>query len=153
MRKRAHRSRTPRTDTITFRLRTDEKARLEADAIEAGLTLSGYISALVDKRITSLKSKLAEMHEPQTRRPEPRTLHPEVMRELSRIGNNINQIAHALNSGLPPDFRHSVIQLQKLMTLIYENNLHKPSSDTGTSGAANDGSPSSQARHEFQRRV
>jgi len=153
MTRRAERSRIRRSETIAFRVSTEEKLRLEDAAIEAGMTLSGYLAAILDRRITTLKSRLAEMHEPRMHRPEPRTLHPDVMRELSRIGNNINQIAHALNSGLPPEPRHMVLQLQKLMTLIYENNLHKPSSDTGTSGAVNDGSPPSQARHEFQRRV
>lgn len=45
----------------------------------------------------------------------------QVLRELNRIGVNVNQIARALNSGLtPPDIRHRLDELHRLLELIAE---------------------------------
>ncbi|MGW0874096.1 MobC family plasmid mobilization relaxosome protein [Streptomyces sp. NPDC002740] len=45
----------------------------------------------------------------------------QVLRELNRIGVNINQIARALNSDLaPPDVRHRLKELHELLELIAE---------------------------------
>ncbi|MFI8367609.1 MobC family plasmid mobilization relaxosome protein [Streptomyces sp. NPDC085466] len=45
----------------------------------------------------------------------------QVLRELNRIGININQIARALNSDLtPPDIRHRLDELHHLLELIAE---------------------------------
>ena len=118
MTKRAARSRNRRTETVAFRVSPQERERLEDGAIEAGMTLSAYLAALLDRRVTSLRARLAEMHEPQMHRssqPEHRTLSPEVMTQLSRIGNNLNQIAHAMNSCLSPEPQHLVRQLQALV--------------------------------------
>jgi hypothetical protein len=45
----------------------------------------------------------------------------QVLRELNRIGVNVNQIARALNSDLtPPDIRHRLDELRHLLELIAE---------------------------------
>ncbi|WP_260474043.1 MobC family plasmid mobilization relaxosome protein [Streptomyces sp. WAC 04229] len=45
----------------------------------------------------------------------------QVLRELNRIGVNVNQIARALNSDLtPPDIRHRLGELDRLLELIAE---------------------------------
>ncbi|QQC90584.1 MobC family plasmid mobilization relaxosome protein [Streptomyces alfalfae] len=45
----------------------------------------------------------------------------QVLRELNRIGVNVNQIARALNSDLtPPDVRHRLDELHHLLELIAE---------------------------------
>ncbi len=45
----------------------------------------------------------------------------QVLRELNRIGVNVNQIARALNSDLtPPDIRHRLDELHRLLELIAE---------------------------------
>ncbi|MFE4609151.1 MobC family plasmid mobilization relaxosome protein [Streptomyces niveus] len=45
----------------------------------------------------------------------------QVLRELNRIGVNVNQIARALNSDLtPPDVRHRLDELHYLLDLIAE---------------------------------
>lgn len=43
----------------------------------------------------------------------------QVLRELNRIGVNVNQIARALNSDLtPPDVRHRLDELHHLLDLL-----------------------------------
>lgn len=45
----------------------------------------------------------------------------QVLRQLNRIGVNVNQIARALNSDLtPPDLRQNLTELQQLLELIAE---------------------------------
>lgn len=144
-----------KNETIAFRVTTAERERLENAAIDAGMSLSGYLAAMLERRTDHMRSRLAEMQRPPPIPPTPKTpaLSPEALHELRRIGNNINQIAHALNSGLPPEPQHLVQQLQKLLHIIFQNNLHQTGTTTSSNKAANDGSPTAQTRHEFQRRV
>ncbi|MFJ1617680.1 plasmid mobilization relaxosome protein MobC [Streptomyces sp. NPDC088251] len=45
----------------------------------------------------------------------------QILRELNRVGVNVNQIARALNSDLtPPDIRHRLDELHHLLDLIAE---------------------------------
>ncbi|MFD7546281.1 MobC family plasmid mobilization relaxosome protein [Streptomyces sp. NPDC059816] len=58
----------------------------------------------------------------------------QVLRQLNRTGNNINQIARALNSDrTPPDIRQRLTEVQELLELIAE--ALRPA-DTGTDLAA-----------------
>jgi len=143
-----------KNETIAFRVTAAERERLENAAIDAGMSLSAYLAAMLERRTNQMRGRLAEMQRPP---PPPESnqpaLSPEALHELRRIGNNINQIAHALNSGLPPEPQHLVHQLQKLLDLIFRNNLHQARTTTQSNKAANDGSPTAQTRHEFQRRV
>ena len=50
-------------------------------------------------------------------------LHPAVFAELRRIGNNINQLAHAANGLMPPDVRMMVGNFDKLFKLLTQNEL------------------------------
>lgn len=43
---------------------------------------------------------------------------PAVLYELKRIGNNINQIAHAVNAGLPPDAKMAVATFHQLFEAL-----------------------------------
>ena len=43
---------------------------------------------------------------------------PAVLYELKRIGNNINQIAHAVNAGLPPDAKMAVTTFHQLFEAL-----------------------------------
>lgn len=124
-------------------------------AIDAGMSLSGYLATMVERRTVQMRARLAEMQRPPPPPPELKkpALSPEALHESRRIGNNINQIAHALNSGLPPEPQHLVQQLQRLLHLIFQNNLHQTGTTVRSDKAANDGSPTAQTRHEFQRRV
>lgn len=54
----------------------------------------------------------------------------QVLRQLNRIGVNVNQIARALNSDLtPPDIRQRLDELHHLLTLIAEV-LRRPTDPT-----------------------
>ena len=66
---------------VNFRLTPEEKKKLMAKAEEAHMSLSGYIIALSRSKRVVLKDDIATL-----------TV------EISRIGNNINQIAHIGNS-------------------------------------------------------
>jgi hypothetical protein len=76
-----------RTEVITIRVTRAEKVRLDHRAATAGLSLSSWAArALADGRVTV------------ETRPAVRMLPPELVAEFKRIGNNLNQIAHALNA-------------------------------------------------------
>lgn len=144
-----------RTETIAFRVTSEDRARLEQAAADAGLSLSAFITSLTDRRLDRLRTHLDEIQatqayqDPVGRKPVP----PELLAELRRIGNNINQIAHAVNSGLPADTRRLVQQMKALLDLIHQHNLspHSPASHTPRQ-TANDPAPA-QTRNEFQRSV
>jgi hypothetical protein len=75
---------------ITIRLTKAERARLEQRASAAGLTVSAWSAqALAGGRIT-VETRAAAL-----------VLPLELIAEFKRIGNNVNQIAHALNSMKP----------------------------------------------------
>lgn len=90
MPKRATRGDEPRTEVVTIRLTKAERARLEQRASAAGLTVSAWSAqALAGGRIT-VETKPAAL-----------VLPLELIAEFKRIGNNVNQIAHALNALKP----------------------------------------------------
>lgn len=65
-----------------MKLSYDEEEKLKADSLRANLTKSEYVRRLI------MNCKLKE-------KPDDRFY--EVMRELTRMGNNLNQIAHVAN--------------------------------------------------------
>lgn len=114
-----------KTETIAFRVSPEERERLEDAAIEAGMTLSGFISATLEPRLTKLRSRLAEMQKPAPpTKDEFKRLPPEVLNEISRIGNNLNQIAHGVNNGLPADTQRLVAKMHRLLMIINEHSLN-----------------------------
>jgi Bacterial mobilisation protein (MobC) len=83
-----------RSTHITVRLTPDERAAIDSAAERAGLTAGSYA------RDTMLGAPAPR----QVRRPHvEQKLLVLVLRALGYIGNNINQIARALNSGDEPD--------------------------------------------------
>ena len=89
----------PRRQFIKVRVNSDEKASFEHRSLEAGLTVGDYIrrqcldmQPLRKRRTTAVKEKTLLMifHE-----------LAQLRTELHRQGNNINQIAYALNSKHP----------------------------------------------------
>ena len=81
-----------RTAHLTIRFTPDERASLDAAAERAGLTSGSYARQVL----------LGAPAPRQVRRPpvERREL-ARLLGELGHIGGNINQLAHASNSGLP----------------------------------------------------
>lgn len=76
-----------RTEVITVRVTRAERVRIEHRAAAAGLTVSAWAAqALGHGRVTV------------ETRPSARLLPAELVAEFKRIGNNVNQIAHALNA-------------------------------------------------------
>lgn len=90
-RRRTHASAT-RNRLVCIRLTDDDYNARRRDAERIGLTLSGLCERLVLNRKVELENRARY-----------RAMDPSLLAELRRIGNNINQIAHASNAGLPVD--------------------------------------------------
>lgn len=131
-----------RSKIISIRLLPADHERLKSNAAAAGLSVSGMAERLVrGARVRIEASSL------------PAPLSPALMAELKRIGNNLNQIAHALNSNLPPDVTFTASTLHRLIEqLARDEILAERIKAASTRMASNDSSPS-QARQEFQRSV
>lgn len=80
--------------TVTVRLTADERARLEELSSRSGLAAGAFMRA-------------ATFGNPgpraQRRPPADHVALRQLLGELGRVGNNINQIARAMNNGDPPD--------------------------------------------------
>ena len=71
----------------------------------------------------------------------------------AHIGNNLNQLTHAANAGLPPHAKSLTKTLQELIAVLLENDLTGPRiRETLKRPIANDSSPS-QKGIELQRGV
>lgn len=99
---------------INIRVTDDDHARLTRDALRAGMKLTGYCEIL----LLNPKVEIAQT-----------TVHrmePVLFAELRRVGNNLNQVAHAINSGLPP---HQLLAAQALngvlQTLLRDELLNR----------------------------
>ena len=71
-----------RTTRIPVRLRPDENATVRERAHACGMTLARYMRETALGAVPKARPRLAEM---------------EAIRELARIGNNLNQLAHVAN--------------------------------------------------------
>lgn len=112
MPRRARKNDTPRSQVLTFRVTIEERAALEADAKRAGMvTLSEYLTAVVVRR----KVKFVE--------PDHKRIDPALLAEMRRWGNNLNQLAHAANAGLPPDGHRVVKATHRLLATVLEDEL------------------------------
>jgi hypothetical protein len=77
---------------LRIRLTEAERLALENDAREAGMTLSDLVRSRV------LKGSRAPVRG-RTQAPAFQSMSPAMFAQLSRIGNNLNQLARAFNSG------------------------------------------------------
>ena len=66
---------------INFRISLEEKKKLQAKAKQAHMSISSYIIALSENKKITVAENI-----------------PELLLEITRIGTNINQIAHIGNS-------------------------------------------------------
>ena len=110
-RRRTHQS-APRSKQVLIRLTPDEYLRRAVDARKADLTVSGLCERLVCEG--KVESGSGSGHRP---------MDPAVFAELRRIGNNANQIAHALNSNLPPDVQFAWRTARDLLQLLARQEL------------------------------
>jgi hypothetical protein len=116
-------------------------AMIAAQASRHGRTVAQYVRDLiVDGKLPEPAHVLAP------------TMHPALFAELRRIGNNANQIAHAVNSGLPPELQNAYRQAARLLDLLLADELSIRRNALRMRTAAHD-SAHSQAGIELQRGV
>jgi hypothetical protein len=111
-----------------LRFTPDEHDRLRDAAAEHGYKGdSGFAADIVLAFITGRFTANLPLSEDRRRT---HVFRAQVLRALSRIGNNVNQIARALNSDLtPPDTRERLDELHRLLTTIAEA-LREPTDHT-----------------------
>ncbi len=110
-----------------LRFTPDEHALLRETAVEHGYKgESGFAADIVLAFLTGRFTANLPLSEDRRRT---HTFRAQVLRALSRIGNNVNQIARALNSAsTPPDIRERLDELHRLLTTIAEA-LRQPTDD------------------------
>ncbi|MGQ4422471.1 MobC family plasmid mobilization relaxosome protein [Streptomyces violaceoruber] len=102
-----------------MRFTSDEHVRLQEAAAEHGYKgESGFAADIVLAFISGRFTANLPLSEDRRRT---HMFRAQVLRELNRIGVNVNQIARALNNDLtPPDIRHRLDELDRLLGLIAE---------------------------------
>ncbi len=102
-----------------LRFTGDEHNALQEAAAEHGYKgESGFAADIVLAFITGRFTANLPLSEDRRRT---HMFRAQVLRELNRIGVNVNQIARSLNSDLtPPDIRHRLDELHRLLELIAE---------------------------------
>lgn len=102
-----------------LRFLPQERARLRALAAEHGYKgESGFAADIVLAFLTGRFTANLPLSEDRRRT---HIFRAQVLRQLNRVGVNINQIARALNSDrTPPDIRHRLDELHHLLELIAE---------------------------------
>ncbi|WP_328837703.1 MobC family plasmid mobilization relaxosome protein [Streptomyces europaeiscabiei] len=111
---------TKRNDRVgPLRFTGDQRARLQEAAVEHGYKGdSGFAADIVLAFITGRFTANLPLSEDRRRT---HVFRAQVLRELNRIGVNVNQIARALNSDhTPPDIRRRLTELHDLLELIAE---------------------------------
>lgn len=127
---------------VCIRMTEDDYVRKAAQAKELGLTVSGLCERLVLVGKVEMGAK-----------PSYRAMDPGLFAELRRVGNNVNQIAHATNSNLPTEVMYAWRTINTLLsTLLSDELLSQKISNLRTRATADD-SPAPQARDIFQRSV
>lgn len=127
---------------VCIRMTDEDYALKAAQAKELGLTVSGVCERLV------LTGKVDTSALPAYR-----AMDPALFTELRRIGNNVNQIAHALNGNLPPDTAFAWRTAQQLLAKLLSDELINQKTIALRTRSTADDSPTPQARDIFQRSV
>jgi hypothetical protein len=115
-----------RDTRITGRYSERDRCELEEAAESHGYqgSLSGFIADIAIAFSAGLFTVTLPLSD-QTRAQA--QFRAQVLRELARIGNNVNQIARHLNFGdTPPDIRHGLGELHRLLAEIAEALCHHP---------------------------
>lgn len=100
-----------RTHMVTVRLTPEAYAQLTADATKLGLTRAGYLDHLASNRKVEAASS------------DDGSLSIPLINHLKRLGNNLNQVTHAINSGLPAPVLLAAKTLHDLIQLLLEHEL------------------------------
>jgi len=140
-RRRTH-AKATRSRMVCIRMTDDDYALKAAQAKELGLTVSGLCERLV------LSGKVEA-----GARPAYRAMDPALFTELRRIGNNVNQIAHATNSNLPTEVMYAWRTINTLLSTLLSDELLSQKISSLRTRTTEDDPPAAQARAEFQRSV
>ena len=92
-----------RTESMLLRLTKDEREHLDKCAVSAGLKREPYVRKLI------MGTEI---------RPRPPDEFAKILRELSAIGNNVNQLAYKAN-GLGLIYINEVRNVQDALTNLY----------------------------------
>lgn len=130
-----------RGSRITVRMHEDAYLTIASQASRHGRTVAQYVRDLIVDREMPVIDDVAAP-----------TMHPLLFAELRRIGNNVNQIAHAVNSGLPPEVQNAYRQAAGLLSLLLADEVSARRNALRMRTAAH-GSAHSQTGNELQRGV
>lgn len=109
-RKRTHHD-AKRTKIVSARLTQETYDLISVHAEKLGLTRAGYVEHLIEDRPLRIQ------------RPASDALPVTFLNELKRIGNNLNQIAHARNAGQNVDPRHFQTAVTEIIATICSNEV------------------------------
>lgn len=88
-----------RTSSVLIRLTPDERATLDREASAAGLSVSEFARRRMLSGRSSRQKPTARAAMAPAAAPAYVAMSPPLFAELSRIGNNLNQLARAFNRG------------------------------------------------------
>jgi len=94
---------------IKLRVSEKERDRWNAKAKNAGLTLADYFRKLADEEPTNITPVGLNSRRKFT------PADPELVRQIARIGNNLNQIAKAVNQGHSTDLLEQLITIERML--------------------------------------
>ncbi|MCC7250441.1 MobC family plasmid mobilization relaxosome protein [Hyphomicrobium sp.] len=120
----------------------DDYVLKASQAKELGLTVSGLCEQLV------LTGKVD-----MSARPSYRAMDPALFTELRRIGNNVNQIAHATNNNMPTEVMSAWRTINKLLSTLLSDELLAQKIAALRTRTPDSDPPPPQTRAEFQRSV
>lgn len=113
---------TPKTSVLSVRVPPELREAIEKAAVAAGMTVSGFIARTMQEALSGRKQARAAVNTPVNKDAGTTAgvvlTDPAVVYELRRIGNNINQIAHAVNAELPPDVQLTIEQFRHLFEAL-----------------------------------
>ena len=111
-RRRTHHDAT-RTKIVSARLKHETYDLISEHAQKLGLSRAGYIEHLIENRPLRIVRPLSD------------ELPMPLLNELKRIGNNLNQMAHARNAGLDVDPRQFRTVVSEIIATICSNEVLK----------------------------
>lgn len=109
-RKRTHHD-AARTKIVSARLTQETYDLISVHAEKLGLTRAGYVEHLIEDRPLRIIRPVSD------------ELPVTFLNELKRIGNNLNQIAHARNAGQDVDPRHFQTVVTEIIATICSNEV------------------------------
>lgn len=127
---------------VCIRMTEDHYVLRSTQAKELGLSVSGLCERLVREGKVDTSA-----------RPAYRAMDPALFAELRRIGNNINQVAHAINGNLPADVMFAWRSMNDLLSAMLSDELMSQKIASIKSRTPTHDPPPAQARNVFQRSV